>query len=482
LKEEGFFMQSVDTHNPSLLNSLLDLLADFRPAFSQERVFQRAGSLVLASAASFARKTMTQLLTSLGQVQKDWSASYRLLSFGRFDAQAVANLTLKATLPHVGIDQPYAVVFDATHVSRSSHKMPGTFWTRCPRTAPWARGFERRQRFENVCWLTPLEEGYRRAIPLKWQHVPSPKAIASADASCLEWEAGLQGIQWVRSQLDTAGRTAQRLLAFADGSYDVNKMWAALPANTTLVVRCAKNRKLRCLPPTDQPIRPGARCKYGECLPSPEAMRHEPATWQKLLLPVRDRTIQMKCRVVGPLLAEGAPNQPLFLLLVKGYHRRGAGWQKRRPPCQYLVNAIWEGGQWCLPLPLVDLIGGTWHRWEVEVCHREIKTSFGLGQMQCWSKLGSTLSVSFMAWCYSTLVLAGYKAWGGLLGGPKRRQRWWPGALRWSFGTLLQGYRQALWGLNQFYPVCTVIPIKGQIIRPDWGLALNNAAWGCLRG
>jgi hypothetical protein len=494
-------MRIEDTHRATLVETLVDLLGDFRGAFSQDRVFQRSCSLVLGSSISFARKTMTQLLTSLGQVDEDWTAAYRLLSKKRFDPDRIADFTLNATLPHVPVDAPYQLVVDVTHVPRSSLKMPGTSWTRAPGTAAWARGFARAQRFENISWLTPIQEGYSRAIPLKWIHAPSEKAVPTGDVPCREWEAASAAVRWVRERLDAAGRQGQRLLIFADGAYDVNALWTSLPPQTTLVVRCSKNRKLFDLPKSKGNITRGARRKYGPRTLSPEEMRHEQTAWSTLDIPVRGKNVHLKCRVVGPHLVERAPDRPVFLLLVKGYHgtrlmkrksrqsksqtksvtRKPKSRLRRRPPCQYLVNAVLEDGQWKLPLPLKDLIIGTWHRWEVEVCHREIKTSFGLGDMQCWSKLGSTNSVQFMAWAYAMLVLAGYKAHQGLIGQPCPRALWWPGAKRWSLSALLQGYRSELWGIGQFKPVYPRIPDKRQIIHRCRD-SIGNSALGSVRG
>jgi len=494
-------MRMVDTHPAPLVETLVDLLGDFRGAFSQDRVFQRSCSLVLGSSLSFSRKTMTQLLTSLGQVNEDWTAAYRLLSKKRFDPDRVADLTLSATLPHVAADQPYQLVVDVTHVPRSSLKMPGTSWTRAPGTAAWARGFSRAQRFENVSWLTPVQEGYSRAIPLKWIHAPSAKAVPTQEDPCREWEAASAAVKWVRKRLDEEGRPDQKILIFADGAYDVNTLWTNLPPQTTLVVRCSKNRKLFDLPKTKDVTTRGARRKYGPRTLSPEEMRHEQTAWTTLDIPVRGKSVHLKCRVVGPLLVERAPDRPVFLLLIKGYHGTIAAKKKRkkakspqgtvikhktrrrrsRPPCQYLVNAVQQDGLWKLPFPVRDLVIGTWHRWEVEVCHREIKTSFGLGEMQCWSKLGSTNSVQFMAWAYSMLVLAGYKSCNGLIGQLGQRAIWWPGAKRWSLTTLLQRYRAELWGLGQFKPVYPRIPDKRQLI-PRCRDTLSNIAIGCARG
>jgi hypothetical protein len=473
-------MDSSYTQSTQLLETFLSVLSAYRSAFGQKRVFERAGSLAFASSIAFARKTMTQLLAALGQLDRDWSAAYRLLSCGRFDSEAIASATFLQTLPHVPAFNPYTLVIDSTHVGRSSRKMPGTFWSRARGTAPWAPGFCRQQRFENICWLTPIQQGYRRAVPLRWIHTPSPKAVPSCDAACKEWEAGLTGIQWTRSQLDHAGRSSQELIVFADGSYDVNKLWTGLPPNTTLVTRCAKNRKLFGLASVDPFKRRGAHRKFGERAPAPSQMRKEKTYWNQIAIPVRGRLVHVKCRIEGPFLVEGASTKPLMLVLVKGYHLNGAKSRARKEPCQYLVNAASKEGRWGLPLPLEDLVEGTWHRWEIEVCHREIKTSFGLGQMQCWSKKGSTLSVEFVAWTYSLLVLAGYKAWGGLLGGPQStRCRWWPGSRRWSMNALLQSFRQELWLSAKNRPGSTSTMPKGQIID---GNGLDWAVVGSCRG
>lgn len=475
-------MGVVCTHPVSLSETLAGVLSRFRGIFSQERVFLRAFELVFAAGLTFARKTMTQMRTFLGLAQEDWSRDYRLLSQGRFDSKAAAAITLRLTLEHVPADRPYCAVVDVTYVGRSSLRMPGTCWTRGHRTARWSPGLERAQRFENLCWLTPVENGYCRAIPLMWEHAPTPRAVPSMDEPLKEWEAGLRSIQWSRNELNAAGRAMQILFFAADGSYDVNGIWKGLPAtNTVLITRCAKNRKLLALAAPPLPGARKTRRKYGERAPTPEAMRKDRQDWQRMSLEVRGRKIRMICKAVGPYLVEGAPETPLYLLLVRGYHRSGTK-RTRRDPCQYLVNAVNVGGEWCLPMPLIDLLGATWRRWEIEVCHREIKTGFGLGEMQCWSKGGSTDSVEFMAWAYSSLVLAGYKTWNGVLAMPTcRLPRWRKRCGRWSINTLLQALREEVWRLGDYKPVYTALPNK-PANNGKLSALLVNAALGSARG
>lgn len=122
-----------------------------------------------------------------------------------------------------------------------------------------------------------------------------------------------------------------------------------------------------------------------------------------------------------------------------------------------------------------------WQRWEIEVAHREMKTGFGLGEAQCWSKDAAVLAVQWQAWAYGILVLAGYRAW-GLGRGPIRPPgKWWHGSGRWSLGTLWRSYRAELWGTEEFRPTFTLTgdgwPEKEALLA-----GMSNAVNGSLRG
>jgi hypothetical protein len=458
----------------------LALIAAHRAAFRQERPYRRAVGLVFGELFAFARHTVTQELLALGLAEADWTGWYRLFSRRRFEEPLLGRLLLGQTLAHSPIEQPYVTGIDSTQVPRSSYKMPGSGWLRAPRTPVFMKGIHRAQRFLHGAWLLPMQDGYSRAIPLRFLPAFPAKARPADVAACKEWQAGLAVFEWLRLELDAAGRGVQQLLVLADGAYDTVGLWQGLPERAVLVVRTAKNRRLRELPAAY--CGRGRRCKYGPQAPRPGEWLKERKGFQKTDVAVRGRVIRMRYRVLGPYVRERVAARPLFLLVVGGASWRAGKKEPRRAkrqPAFYLVNAIQRGDRWALPLSAALILAWIWQRWELEVAHREMKSSLGVGQKQCWNRRSAIVSVQWSVWVYAILVLAGYQTW-GLFGGPRRPECWWSGTTRWSFNTLWRGYRAALWGTSQFRAVWT--PIGDDWPQKEaWIAGLSNAAAAAAR-
>lgn len=469
---------TVSPEKPALLETLFELLAAHRPIFRQERTFQRVWGLLMGELFVFARHTVTQQLLALGLTDGDWTAWYRLFSRERFNPQQASACLLGLTLADAPVQEPYVVGIDGVQVPRSSQKMPGTSWLKALRTPPFRAGIHRAQRFVNLSWLTPPEEGFRRAVPLGWWPAFPEKAVPADSPARKEWEAGAEAVAWTRTQLDAAGREAQPLVVLADGSFEKPvAFWQALPERTVVLARCARNRVLYGLP-GDYAGR-GRPPVYGDRLPSPAGWLRVPGGWQKTTVAVRGHGREMRWRVVGPCLREGLPEQPVFLLVVRGQDRHVGKRRVRRDPAFFLVNAVAGEAGWALPFPVETLLALAWQRWELEVSHREVKSSFGLGQKQCWNRRAAVVSVQWSAWAYGLLLLAGYRTW-GLLTGPPAPGRWWPGGRRWSFNTLWRAYRAELWGRPDFRAVWTRTG-DNWLKKGDWLAALWNAASSSAR-
>ena len=435
-----------------LLPEVFALLAAHRPAFRQARTHQRSTALVLGWLGAFGRHTITGVLLVLGLGAADWTAWYRLFSRRRVDGDRLAGCLLEQTLAVAPADGPYLVGLDATQIPRHSRTMPGTSWLRHPGTAIFRAGIHRAQRFVHLAWLPlPSPAGYSRAVPLRLLPAFPAKAVpAPGYPAQTEWEAALAALHWLRTGLDAAGRASQRVLALGDGSYSTAKVWANLPERVSLLARCAKNRALYALPSAPPPGTTGRPRRYGERQPRPDAWLAVRSGWRRTELTVRGRQIPIQFRVAGPCLVHGAPATPLFLLVVKGSDP--AHGKRRRTARFWLVSAVAdERGGWVLPWSAPDLLGWAWQRWELEVAHRELKTTFGLGEPQAWSPAAAVLTVQWTAWAYAVLILAGLRAW-GLGPGPVRSPgRWWSGSGRWSLARLWQGLRQDLWAEREFH-------------------------------
>ncbi len=137
--------------------------------------------------------------------------------------------------------------------------------------------------------------------------------------------AGLTCVQWARNGLDKLGRAAQAVLVLADGSFDTLDFWSGLPQRVILAVRTARNRALYWLP--KQHAGPGRPASYDPQAPHPSEWLHKGRSWQKRDIPVRGKLILMKFQVIGPVVRAGLPHIPMFLIVVKGMHRKvGSVW------------------------------------------------------------------------------------------------------------------------------------------------------------
>ena len=456
------------SQNQELLQHLVALLAAFRPAFRQTRVFQRAVLLLAGEVLAFARHTVTQLLMAVGMVDGDWSGWYRLFSRERFPYEELRGILLEETLKHVGAEDLYVVAGDATQTGRSSRKIEGVSYLPHPGTAVFARGLRWAQRWFHGAWLIPSEEGFSRAVPLFWEPAFTEKSKSKVTVPMKEWEAAVEFLEWLKKELKRLEREGQRILMVGDGHYDQLNLWKSLPEGVILLARSARNRALWEIPGAgDRKNR-----RYGERAPKPAEAWRERKGWKKMVIKVRGRERHLQVKVKGPYLRRGAFQVPLFLIVVKGKHRR--------EPLAFLVNGVRGAeGKWEMPLGVEELLFWAWQRWEIEVTHRELKSNFGLGEKQCWNPKGAVRSVQWCAWVYATLVLVGYRTW-GLVGGPEVPTRWWRGGQRWSLNSLWRAYRAAWWGGHVFYEVTLdELLSRGDLSWLQPGL--SNAAFGAAR-
>ena len=434
------------TDAPVLLMAMMGLLAASRQAFGQERVFNRILALVMAELFAFGRKTITQLLLTLGIVDEDWSAWYRIFSQQRFQEKAVSSVMLQEVLKEVSVNTPFVVGSDAFHVPRRSETMPGSGWMKGLNTAAFRPGIQRGQRFVETSWLTPMVNGYSRAVPLRCLSAFTQKAVACKDAPPRkEVDAALESLKWIREEMDASGREEQTIVTLNDGNYDTLQFWSHLPSNTVGVVRTARNRCLYKLPPADA----HRNRRYGDKAPAPYEWLKKRKGFCKQSVIIRGRERVMRYRVEGPFVRDGLPDTPLMLVVIGGGKRPKGSRRKQYKPCFFLVSAVEHEGQWGLPLPLVTLLAWLWQRWELEIAHRQLKSGLGLGDKQCWNDHATVASVQWSVWVYALMILSGIRAWGDQ---PQQKPpgQWRTTPNRWSFNTLCRGFRSEMWTTAHF--------------------------------
>jgi hypothetical protein len=455
--------------NPILLTQLMKLMKKCEQVYRQKRVFNRILGLVMGELFAFGRHTITQLLLTLGLTDEDWSAWYRLFSQGRFAEEKTGEVMLREMLTEVAEKEPFVVGADGFHVPRSSQKMPGTGWMRGLKTAKFKPGIERGQRFVEGSWLTPIVNGYSRALPLRCLPAFTAKSVPSKAEPCTEVKAGLTFLQWTRQQMDQAGRSEQTLLTLNDGSYDTLEFWPGLPERTIAVVRTARNRCLYELPTVDAH---GNR-KYGDKAPAPHVWlkQRKGYTYQDVM--VRGRSRRMRYRVEGPFVRDGLPDIPLMLIVIGGGKRPPGSRRKQYKPCFFLVSAVLVDGVWSLPLPIADLLAWLWQRWELEVAHRQMKSGLGLGEKQCWNDQATIATVQWSAWVYSLMMLSGFRAWGNDCG-VKPPGLWRAAPRRWSFNTLWRAFRKEMWQHPQFRATWTWSRDNWLVNEPLWDSLFNS--------
>ena len=479
-----------------VLDALLCRLAQARPMVRQERTFTRLRLLTLASLLALGRHTLTQLLVVLGVADQDWSAWYRLFNRGRLAPAAGERAVVAELLASTAAAAPLPVVLDATQLPRSSARFPGAGLTRAPRSPAWRPGLHLAQRVEIVSGLLPRSAaGDSRAVPLQATVLRSPRTQPlGATPEQSEGAAALSLLHWLRATVDGLGEPQRPVLALGDGAYSTAPLLRGVPAHTTLLARCAKNRALYALPEPEAPRR-GRKRLYGVRGATPQATLHDKTGWQTVTVQVRGRTIPLTVKVTGPWVVHGAAQQPGFLLVVKGIEQGSGTSRRQRDPQFYFVTAIRAEPttteptttepteEWQLPWAVDELLSWAWQRWEVEVMHRELKSSCGLGEQQAWSPTGASTTLAWALWSYALLILSGYAVWGlGPASGPAAGPalgRWWR-PRRWSVGRLLQEVRTELWHSAECTPVWTRSPDAWPAMEA-WLVTQTNAAHGTRR-
>lgn len=362
----------------------------WRDVFPQERTFVRAEAVLVGLMASYGRRTVSRALCSEGRAQADWAADYRTFSRSPWDASELFFGVLATALPHLSDDGFVAVLMDDTSMKKRSRVIKAARWLRDPLSPPFHLNLKYGLRCVHLALPLPLYDAGHgaRAVSIDFKLAPSAKKPGrrASEAQIRTYRTlkermslpaqGIEALSRLRARLDRLGSSGRQLLAVVDGSYTNRGVLRNLPERVDLLGRTRKDIVLHA------PAPPGGRRVYGQRLPTPAALRTDPATpYQTAVCHYggHRRGVRYK-ELPNVLWPRGGRRRPLRLLVLAPTPYRGpgrAGALLYRDPA-YLITTD-------LDSPAQQLIQAYLDRWQIEVLHHDLKSGLGLGQAQVWS-------------------------------------------------------------------------------------------------
>lgn len=437
-----------------------ELFALTRPAFRQQRTFDRAHQLALALLLCLGRRTITGMLCASGQQFHDWSATYRLFEQERIDCKALAAAVVKGTLATLPQGAPLVGAIDDTLIRKSGRKVAGTSWRRDPLGPKFADNFVWASRFLQLSLALPASasgSSPARMIPVDLTHCPSPRKPGrkGTEEQWRQWRElsskaaipakGAARMAALRATLDEQGMSNRQLIMSADGTFTCAAVFRSLPPRTTLIGRIRKDAALFKLPTEEEQNKGrGRRRAYGERLPTPEEIRKDDTiAWQPVKAYAAGREHTFDVKVLGPCRWKHAGGErQLRLIVVRplGYRpRQGSNLLYRAPA--YLITTDLE-------MPLAPLLQAYLWRWEIEVNFRDEKTLVGMGEAQVWTTRSVETLTPFVAAVYAMLLIAQERCGRDrrTLPSPKWRKPSGSTAPRTSTNQMIQELRAEVWG------------------------------------
>ncbi len=448
-----------------LLEKFDELLQSWRPAFAQQRTWQRAHRLAYGLLLCLRTHLTSNAICATGRQFLDWSADYRLFSRSPWNPHALFDPIFDHLAGLLASAQtPVIAALDDTLCRKTGRQIPGATYARDPLSPPFYVNLVRGLRFVQASLLvraTPFP-GPARALPVGFEPAPpavkppslkgarkpirkdqrnqrknqkksaknktrlradqKPTVVSPEEQEyrlqkkvCALTQVGVRVLHSLRQSLDARPDTRQRqLLVSGDGSYTNRTVLRQLPERTTFIGRIRKDAKLfLALPSTALPstaVTPsgGRPRRYGAPAPTPEQVLHDdsvPVVKVRCFAAGEVRDIPVKVLRTAYWRKAGA-DMPLLLVVIKplGYRlRKGSKLLYRQPAFLICTDP---------QLDLQTLLQAYIDRWEIECNHRDEKSLIGAAQGQVWNPLAVTRLPQFQVAIYSLLLLASILAYG----------------------------------------------------------------------
>lgn len=244
----------------NLFDTMELLLNEWRPAFTQQRTFDRIHRLTYGLLFCARRHLTSNAICATGRQFEDWSADYRVFSRSPWDTHKLFDPVINHAVPLLPpAPAPVMAAMDDTIFRKSGRHIPGVSTARDPQSLPFHVNLVRGYRFVQVSLLiSPLDcPGPARALPVRLQPAPpasKPKKNDPPEA----WkeykkqkkilsltQVGRVTLIDLRQALDQHPDTESRqLLISVDGSYTNQTLLKGLPVRTTLIGRIRQDADL----------------------------------------------------------------------------------------------------------------------------------------------------------------------------------------------------------------------------------------------
>jgi hypothetical protein len=399
-----------------LLKCWLEITADWRAAFPQQRSFVRAVAQALGTLTALGRRTLSRAIFAQGREQEDWSAAYKLHARSRWRTDDLFQPILNRALPWCK-GRYVNVAIDDTRLRKTGRRIATVSYQRDPLSPKFRFNLMLGLRFLQLSLLVPLYRHGKaapRALPLRFEEVP-PVKKPRRNAPEQEWAAyrkavaernlstrSLEIIRGLRQSVDAAGARGKKLLIVGDNSFCNRTFFSARLDRTEIVARARRDIRL-C-----RPAPAGSRCVYDAVKFTPEQVRQdEKIAWQKVRVFHAGQWREIRCKqVTGVLWQSGAGQRPLQLIVIAPipYYLPRRKRNHYRDPAFLLCTD--------LNATVRELLQAYFDRWQIEVNHREEKDTLGVGQAQLRSALSVPRQPAFAVASYSALLLAGLLTYG----------------------------------------------------------------------
>lgn len=387
------------------------LLAGVARQFDAPEDFVRARTQWLAGLLNLGRHTVTGALSTAGAQHRDWSADYRLLR--RLPVEPIFAHVRSEALAATAATRPWVVALDDSITRKTGRCIPGCGWRKDPLGPPFNLNFVWGQRVLQFSAAIPAQDGSARLVPVDWQEAPLPRK-PSRHADAATQAAYVEARKQANLNQVAAGRMAHLRTAterpihwVSDGRFTNRTVLRALPAGTVLIGRVRKDTKLYA-PCAAQPGKNGRPRKYGDRLPTPEALRgDEGVAWTRVSAFAAEKRHDFKLKTQGPVLARITGVDALVRVVViapLGYRLQRGGRLLYRQPA-YLI---------CTDpaVPLEQLLQEYLWRWDIEVNFKDEKSLLGVSEAQVRDPEAVRRQPAGAVAAYALLLLAAHHTYG----------------------------------------------------------------------